>query len=801
MKQGTRQTLGNFKHYQIQGNFLHITGEGGKLRISLLDTGAIRVQAIQNEAAFNDFSYAVSRREAISFPSIIEESDHLICRFSEVELTIQKFPLLLEFYTLTGQLINKDDPFGISWDGTEVTNYKTLQEGERFIGLGEKTGNLDRRGTQLTNWNTDVFGYGPHSDPLYASVPFYMGIANDLPYGIFLDNTAKSVFNFGASNDRFSFFQAERGELDYYFFYYGNVRGILNSYSDLTGRMELPPLWSLGYQQCRYSYFPDTEVLSVAKTFREKEIPADVIYLDIHYMQDYKVFTFHDERFPDPKTMIKELEDLGFKVVVIIDPGVKIEEGYSIYHSGLEKEVFVKYPDGTNYTGSVWPGPCHFPDFTKPATRAWWSSKFKDLSETGISGFWNDMNEPAVWGNSFPDLTEFDYDNQPTNHKTAHNIYGMQMARSTYDGAKQFKPNERPFILTRSAFAGSQRFSAIWTGDNCSGDEHLLLAARMITNLGLSGMPFAGNDIGGFVGDCSIDLYNKWIALGAFMPFFRGHSMVNSKDSEPWTYGETSEAIARNYINLRYQLLPYLYASFYESSSNGMPVCRSLAIDYYQEAAVYSYQNQFLFGPSLLVCPVVPNRDLEKVYLPSGEWYDLFTDQLLEGKQEAIVEVAKDKIPLFVIAGAFLILQSVIQHTEEVAKGPLEIHYYKGTDPFQFEYYEDDGKSYNYEQGDYYKINLQAQPAENQIVLGKREGKLPSKYQSIRLFFHGFSKDPSLKINGNKISLQNTNYQWMEPLPNFNPFLSKKEDLSKTIIDLSYIDFPITEEEIVVEWK
>jgi alpha-glucosidase len=323
-------------------------------------------------------------------------------------------------------------------------------------------------------------------------------------YGIFFDNTSRSKFDFGASSDNTSSsFSAVDGEMNYYFIGGSTVAGILASYAGLTGRMNLPPLWSLGYQQCRWSYYPDTEVLNLARTFRERRVPADVIYLDIHYMDAYKIFTWHPERFSRPKAMLDTLRSMGFHVVTIVDPGIKIDTGYVAHDEGVKNDYFIKYPDGRKYIGSVWPGRCYFPDFTSEPVRKWWGASFARLIEPGVEGFWNDMNEPAVWGQNIPDLVQVNYDGEQATMRQAHNIYGMEMARSTYEGSKALLGGKRPFVLTRAGYSGVQRYSAIWTGDNVPTDEHMMLGVRLVNSMGLAGMPFSGPDVGGFSGDAT----------------------------------------------------------------------------------------------------------------------------------------------------------------------------------------------------------------------------------------------------------------------------------------------------------
>ncbi|HEY4788193.1 MAG TPA: TIM-barrel domain-containing protein, partial [Bacteroidales bacterium] len=475
----------------------------GKAKVIVYSPNVMRIR-VEKDNFTKTFSYAVVANPSKCAVKSSEIADSYVIETDSVTLKVHKKPLRFEFFTKDGKLINSDDPaFGTSWLGDEITTYKALQKDERFIGLGEQTGNLDRRGEAYFNYNTDDPGYNSGSKSLYSSIPFYIGLHSGLCYGVFLDNSSRTTFNFGAGNNRFSYFTTDCGEMDYYFIYHTNIRKIIESYTWLTGRMPMPPLWSLGYQQCRYSYFPDADVLSVAKKFRERNIPADMIYLDIHYMDQYKLFTWDKERFPNPSGMISDLKKLSFHTAVIIDPGVKVEKGYSVYEDGLKSGIFIKYPDGTYYEGNVWPGWCNFPDFTMPKAREWWGNQVKTYVDQGVTGFWNDMNEIAAWGREVPKLLQLDWEGKKTTYGEAKNTYGFLMARSSYEGAKKYMNGERPFVLTRAGYAGLQRYTAIWTGDNQSYDDHMFLGVRLLNSLGLSGVSFAGMDIGGFGGNPS----------------------------------------------------------------------------------------------------------------------------------------------------------------------------------------------------------------------------------------------------------------------------------------------------------
>ncbi|MCS6807654.1 MAG: glycoside hydrolase family 31 protein [Bacteroidota bacterium] len=810
-----QRSLGRLERWNIDEQGMLCITTDAHVRITAYSATIIRVRVALctgGQPQWDNHSFAVvaAPQPGIQL-DVAEQNDALVLRTKALTVLVQKNPVRMKFFSAQGHLLNEDEPaFGTAWIGDEITTYKRLLPGERFIGLGEK-GGLDKRGRGFTNWNTDAFGYGAGTDPLYGTTPFYIGLhstsGNNLVYGIFLDNSYKSHFNFGASNQRFSAFTVEGGEMNYYFIHRPTVGEIVQDYTLLTGRMELPPLWALGYHQCRYSYFPDTEVLSVARTFREKNIPADVLWLDIHYMDNYKVFTWHPERFPHPTNLLGALDAMGFRTVAITDPGIKIEAGYEAYDDGVKNDVFVKYPDGTYHTSEVWPGWCHFPDFTKESVRRWWGDKLKPLIQDGIDGFWTDMNEPATWGNRFPDMVEFDCDGHRATHKKAHNVYGMQMARATYEGARRHYGSmypgggKRPFTLTRAFYSGVQRYAAVWTGDNTASDEHILLGAQLVANLGLTGIPFAGVDIGGFNGNGSRELFARWMSVGAFTPFFRTHAAIYTKEQEPWSFGEDVEEICKQYIELRYKLLPYLYSTVYEATQTGLPIARSLALFYPFDDMIYDRvaEAQYMFGAALMVAPVPSTKDLAKVYLPEGEWYDMHNDRKYTGKQTIIVETPLERLPLFVKAGHMLVMQSVIQSTKQKPNDTLYIHLYAGKTGSTFVYYEDDGETYLYQQGDYYKRAFIYNPQMQTFRCTKADGKRLSHFRNVRLIFHGFGTMPShITAAGRKVALERYSTPLLKPSSGYDPLGVQHRTASEAPTYSAAIEFPA--EEILVKW-
>ncbi|NJB85507.1 alpha-glucosidase [Lewinella marina] len=564
--------------------------------------------------------------------------------------------------------------------------------GESFFGLGDKAWDTDLSGRCFENWNSDSFGYGRERDALYRTVPFYYGLRKGHAYGIFLDNTYRTHFDFNSNKDGLTTLWADGGVFDYYFINGPQLDQVASRYARLTGGPELPPLWALGYHQCRWSYFPERRLKEVAATFREKEIPCDALYLDIDYMDEYRCFTWDKKHFPNPKRMISELREAGFHTVVMIDPGIRVDEDYPVYTSGAEQDVFCRRSTGEQMVGPVWPPECVWPDYTNPRVRDWWGQLYRELYvDQGVSGFWNDMNEPAMFkvnALTFPPDVRHDYDGLTGDHRKAHNIYGMQMARATHEGLRKLQPEKRPFLLARANFSGGQRYASLWTGDNIASWEHLELANRQCLRMAISGYSFVGTDIGGFVDDPSPELLTRWLQLAVFHPLMRIHSMgnntdgasetetaqvqeaeaTNRQDQEPWVHGGKHTAHNRRAIELRYKLLPYLYTAFERHIATGIPVLRNLFFYDQTDEQCLKYGDQFMAGEDLLVCPVTaPNLKSMTVYLPRGQWYSYWSGKTFTGGRTLRVRIRPDRLPIFVRAGAIVPTLDVVQSTAEIA--------------------------------------------------------------------------------------------------------------------------------------
>jgi len=562
---------------------------------------------------------------------------------------------------------------------------KRRAETELYYGFGEKALPISRHNQAMVMWNTDTFAYPPGLDPIYQSIGFFTALHQGRAYGVFLDNTYRTHFDMGHTAPARYTFGAQGGELNYYVFTGGAQRSpkqILADYTDLTGRAPLPPTWALGYQQSRWSYYPEARVRELAARFRRERVPADVLYLDIDYMDGFRVFTWDKTRFPAPAKMLTDLKAQGFRTVVIIDPGIKVDPNYSVYTDGQKGGYFHKDASGKEFNASVWPGVCAFPDFTSPQARAWFGSLYKQNLDEGVAGFWNDMNEPATFlpdvldepriyhhpGKTFPLDVPHAGDGQPGTHARYHNVYGMQMARATYEGLKRLRPNERPFVLTRAGYAGVQRYSAVWTGDNATSWDHLALTIPMLTNLGVSGVALVGADIGGFGGNPSPELYTRWLQAAALTPMMRSHVEKQHPDREPWMHDEPYTSINRKAIELRYQLLPHLVALFEEHRRTGAPVMRPMWFEYGTDVRTLLIEDQFMVGRELLVAPIVhENLRKRRVYFPKGDaWIDFYTGTRYEGGTENEVDAPLDRLPLFARGGATISVQPVVQHTGEM---------------------------------------------------------------------------------------------------------------------------------------
>ncbi|MBN2004064.1 MAG: DUF5110 domain-containing protein [Anaerolineae bacterium] len=704
-------------------------------------------------------------------------------------------------YDAAGKLLRAD--VDASWSGDALRHRTVLDPGTHCFGLGERATPGNRRGRTHILWNRDPSGYAPGDDPLTLNIPVYVvaggesasqrvsepanyesQITNDkahltlspplplspspatsvyhranlrapstvyrLPstvYLVFYENSHYAEFDLGESAPNVAEHRFAGGELRYYFAA-GSPSTLLERYTELTGRHDLQPLWMLGYHQCRWSYFPEARVRKLAQDFRDHEVPCDAIYLDIDYMDGFRCFTWDKVRFPNLPGLVADLRAQGIKTVTMVDPGIKKDRAYAVYRSGLDGDHFCKTPDGAVFHAPVWPGLSAFPDFTFPATRAWWGDLYTPLIEAGIAGFWNDMNEPAAFASpspdTLPDTVRHRLEGRGGDHREAHNLYGMQMVRASREGLLKLRPETRPVIITRAGWAGAQRHAISWTGDNQSTWESLRLTVPMLIGLGLSGLGFTGPDTGGFAGAADGELFTRWIQMATFMPLFRAHTSKNTPDQEPWSYGEPYLSIVRRFIQLRYELLPTLYTAVWQMCERGWPVVRPLWWDAASPASLLETDDAFLCGDALLVAPVcAPGATTREVPLPPGTWYDFWTNHAHSKSVTAFAPL--EILPLFVRAGTVLPMGEIGPSVEQRLQKFLRLSVYPLPAPGETvsELYEDAGEGFGYQRGDY-RLNCfkLRQTGERLAITWEREGDYEPPYEHIALTLNGLKRAP-----------------------------------------------------------
>ncbi len=756
-------------------NGIELLGNGVRIQVTALRDDVLRVRAGQNGRLGEDASWAVlDTSRTASLPVTPEKAG-----FSTKALRVSfDSELRLTVSDLSGHILQRDDRT-IEFHGPTFRVYKSMGPEEHFFGLGDKVGPLDRRNQAFTDWNTDAFGWQESTDPIYKSIPFFLSWNQGRVLGVLFDNTWRASFDFGKELANAYSFGAPDGPVDYYLLYGPGPKQVLEEYAWLTGPTPLPPLWSLGYQQSRYSYYPETKVREIADRLRADKIPTDAIYLDIDYQQNNRPFTVNRERFPAFEKMIKDLAVQHFRVVAITDLHIAAlpDAGYAPYDSGVAGDHFVKRPGGLTYVAKVWPGDSVFPDFTRLETRSWWGSLYKDFVADGIAGFWNDMNEPAIFGvdsktmpgNIQHRIDEPGFEKRTATHLEIHNVYGMENSRATYDGLRTLEPNVRPFVLTRASYAGGQRYAATWTGDNSSTWNHLRLTTPMLENLGLSGFALSGADVGGFAGSPQPDLLTKWLEVAAFQPIDRDHTAVGTNDQEPWVNGPEHEAIRRRAIEERYRLMPYLYTTAEEMSRTGLPIERPLFLEF-PDAAQDRHpidldaQSEFLFGPDILVAtaPYPDELDKYEVQLPPGIWYDYWTGERIdrsiaieshdpEQKKEAqpqagsvafkpfMVQPRTSMLPVYARGGSIIPIAPLTQSTMETPVGPLILRVYVGED-CKGTLYQDDGKSYDFKQGKYLRIASTCSLEDNtlHVRVGPHVGSYAAWWSAITIEVYGW---------------------------------------------------------------
>ncbi len=733
---------------------IEIHAGSAELQILALRDDVIRVRVGPNGQMPEDASWAVLPASRTASVNVTPESTSASVGFKtdKLRVTIHRDPLELHVTDLAGHTLAEDLPNRpIEFHGSSFRVYLRSPQDEHYFGLGDKPGPLDRRNESFTNWNTDAFGWQEATDPIYKTIPFFLTFRQGISTGFFLDNTWRSNFEFNKEyRDGYSF-GAEGGPLDYYILYGPSPKDVMRDWAWLVGTTPMPPMWALGYQQSRYSYYPESEVRRIANRLRSEAIPADVLWLDIDFQEQNRPFTVDTQKFPTFDKMIKDLSAQHFHTVVITDLHIADlpNSGYKPYDEGTAGDHFVKNPDGSTYVGTVWPGKSVFPDFTQRRSREWWGTLYSDFVAKGVAGFWNDMNEPAVFlvpSKTMPDdvqhrIEEPGFQTRTAPHLEIHNVFGMENSRGTFEGLLKLNPDKRPFVMTRASYAGGHRYAATWTGDNSSNWFHLRQTIPQLINLGLSGFSMAGADVGGFAASPQPELLTRWLELAAFQPIDRDHTAKGTNPQEPWEDGSPEDLdTRRRYIEERYRLMPYLYTTTEEMSRTGLPIMRPLFMEFPEAASGRqtvdpAVDNAFMLGHDLLIAEssFPDEMDDYSVALPPGGWYDYWTGSRVEGsegrKNPEKIEVESeqvpihrslDRLPVFVRSGAILPEQPLVQSTDETPTGPLTLRVYP---PAGFNrdckgsIYLDDGTSYAFRKGEFLRQNFSCRLLPDGVVV------------------------------------------------------------------------------------
>jgi alpha-glucosidase len=801
--------LGPIQHIDRLPDGIRIRTTHGLEEITALRPDVLRVRISSTSQLPEDASWAViPEAHRSTAPVTIDNAASAIrLHTSAITAELNRADLTLNLSDSTGRTL-LHDAHSVCFTGHAFRVSETMPTDEHYFALGDKTGPVDRRGQAFELWNTDAYRFQESTDPLYKSIPFFISFRSGSAAGVFLDNTWRSSFDFGKDVPNVYSFGAVDGPLDYYIFAGPTPRDVVEQYTWLTGRPPLPPMWMLGYQQSRYTYAPEQRLMDVATRLRSDHIPADVVYLDIGFQDKNRPFTVDPVAFPDFPGMVARLKQMNLKLVVITDLHIADppSTNYAPYDTGIAENQFVHNPDGSVFTGIVWPGPAVFPDFTRSATRDWWGGLYTQFVHDGVAGFWNDMNEPSVFNT--PNKTmpldvvhriDSDTFNQRSaTHAEIHNVYGMENSRATYDGLRKLSPDERPFVLTRATFAGGQRYAATWTGDDSSTWNHLRMTAPMLKNLGLSGFSFVGADVGGFAGTATPELLTRWLEVAAFHPFDRDHSEAGTGDQEPWANltpnGPDQLAIRRRFIEERYRLMPYLYTLADETAHTGLPIMRPVFLDYPRAATDGhpididpSTGGEFLLGHDLLIAPspYPEEPDGYVVELPTHDWYDYWTGKRLPqstpGKPavDGVPPSGADLVPLttyihpelstlpvYVRGGAILPFAPLTQSTAETPQGPLTLRLYAGPD-CRGSLYLDDGHTYAYTHGDSLRMNFTCTITPDVLTLNITEqGSYKPWWKDIRAEIYGWQPHSNTAaLNNSALTLDHSGEASIVTLP------------------------------------
>ncbi|MRI32341.1 alpha-glucosidase [Endozoicomonas sp. OPT23] len=661
-------------------------------------------------------------------------------------------------------------------DFDSVRLSRKLSDSDRIYGMGQSMGGLNKRGRKFSTWCSDDPSHTPEKEALYGSHPFLI-VDGESTFGLFIDFPGEMFFDIGYTDREMLEIHIPSLDVDIYELTANNKKQLVRDFRSLIGKPYVPPRWGFGYQQCRWSYPDAASIDDIIDGFRSNDIPCDTVYMDIDYMVDYKDFTVDPEKFPDFTGWVKAKKQQGIRLIPIIDAGVRIEEGYDVYEEGLEKGYFCKDDNGDLFKAAVWPGLCAFPDFLKPEARQWWGKLYQRLTDQGIEGFWNDMNEPALFytpagidkaidtvasakgknvgiheffqlkdsimnmSNSREDYRSFYHEPEPdvrVNHEQVHNLYGINMTRAAAEGFEQIDSDKRFLMFSRASSIGAHRYGGIWFGDNHSWWEHLKLNLQMLPGVNFSGFLYAGADMGGFGAHSSAELQVRWTQLGVFTPLMRNHAAMGTRQQEPFAFDEQAMDIMREHIKLRYRMVPYLYSEFMNAVDSDDAIFYPLSFEYSDERSA-EVEDQLLVGSSLMCAPVYEqNARGRYVYLPEDMllWkvkkHDEVNAEIL-AKGDHYLPVALEEMPVFIRKDAMLPLTESVNWLDERQPETLDVIVHLDKEA-GYELRHDDGISKNLHSANTGTLLLKASLSDSEIDVFAENSGYECSWKTVR--FH-----------------------------------------------------------------
>jgi len=695
--------IGDYSSHEVTDTGLVVVAGGDTLVLSLYAPDVLRVDFLPAGAQGLDSTYAVIRgpSDAVVF-KVLAYPDHLKLWTSDFILRIDKFPVRLAYFNEMGEdLLAEPASGGLEALGSSRSVRFELPADLHLYGTGERGIGIDLRGYAFSTYNNQVYGYSGPVATMKINIPF---LATSSGYALYFESPFPAQMDLGEGNPAVFQYSIDGGEISYFFMAGENVPAQIERYTWLTGRQPLPPKWALGYLQSKFGYRHRTEAEDMVQTMRNKNIPADAIILDLYWFWNMGDLEWNTSAFPDPAGMTSDFLADGFKTIVITEPYFTYYSSNYAFLMGAGKDYVGQLPGGGPYVlDDWWSCGCDalLFDMSHPSGRSWLWSEYQEFMATGVTGLWTDLGEP--------ERHPWEMQHYTGVTPRIHNIYNLLWARTLFEGFSEYRPDDRMVNLTRSGYAGIQRYGVFtWSGDVSRSFGGLAVQLPIMLNMSLSGMGYHSSDLGGFTGWASSELYSRWIQFGAFNPVMRPHG-VDNQATEPWGHGSEAEEIAKTYISLRYRLLPYIYTLARETYDTGMPIVRPLFFNDPDDPLLANYSEAYMFGPSFLVAPVVADGQRQKsVYLPEGTWIDIWTDSVHTGGTTVLVDAPLDRMPLFARAGSIIPMQQVMDYVRAEPADSLFLDVFPTFSdvPDTFLLYEDDDETLDYRQGQYAWIPL-----------------------------------------------------------------------------------------------